>query len=151
MHIYKKLYQKKVSFHDHELPSHRQRMAIMDVFLAACKKIFGCAMLFSLFINILRLTFSIHMLQVYDRVLTSCNVSTLVVIALAAVVALMTLAVLEWIRSRLLIRTGVEFERMLSFPVLDAELRMASALHKRPDQGEIRGVQTLRGRLSNES
>lgn len=123
----------------------------MDGFLAACKKIFGCAMLFSLFINILRLTFSIHMLQVYDRVLTSCNVSTLVVIALAAVVALMTLAVLEWIRSRLLIRTGVEFERMLSFPVLDAELRMASALHKRPDQGEIRGVQTLRGRLSNES
>lgn len=84
------------------------------------------------------------MLQVYDRVLTSCNVSTLVVITLAAVVALATLAVLEWIRSRLLIRAGVEFERMLSFPVLDAELRMASALQKQPDRGESRDVQTLR-------
>lgn len=116
----------------------------MDAFLATCKKIFGYAMLFSMFINILQLTFSIYMLQVYDRVLTSCNVSTLVVITLAAVVALATLAVLEWIRSRLLIRAGVEFERILSFPVLDAELRMASALQKQPDRGEIRDVQTLR-------
>lgn len=59
----------------------------MDAFLATCKKIFGYAMLFSMFINILQLTFSIYMLQVYDRVLTSYNVSTLVVITLAAVVA----------------------------------------------------------------
>lgn len=116
----------------------------MDAFLATCKKIFGYAMLFSLFINILQLTFSIYMLQVYDRVLTSYNVSTLVVITLAAIVALSALAVLEWIRSRLLIRAGVEFERMLSFPVLDAELRTASALQKQPERGEIRDVQTLR-------
>ncbi len=73
-------------------------------------------MLFSMCINILQLTFSIYMLQVYDRVLTSYNVSTLVVITIAAVVALATLAVLEWIRSRLLIRVGVEFEKKKSGP-----------------------------------
>ncbi len=88
----------------------------MDEFLAACKKVFWYAMLFSMCINILQLTFSIYMLQVYDRVLTSYNVSTLVVITIAAVVALATLAVLEWIRSRLLIRVGVEFEKKKSGP-----------------------------------
>ncbi len=121
----------------------------MDNFIAACKRVFGYAVIFSMFINILQLTFSIYMLQVYDRVLTSYNISTLVVITIAAVVALITLAVLEWIRSRLLIRAGVEFERQLSFPVLDAELRMASALKKQPERGEIRDVQVLRSFLGS--
>ncbi|MDM8215672.1 type I secretion system permease/ATPase [Desulfovibrio piger] len=121
----------------------------MDAFLAACKKVFCYAMLFSMCINILQLTFSIYMLQVYDRVLTSYNISTLVVITIAAVIALTTLAVLEWIRSRLLIRVGVEFEKTLSFPVLDAELRMAAALQKPSEQGEIRDVQTLRSFLGS--
>ena len=61
-------------------------------------------MLFSMFINVLQLTFSIYMLQVYDKVLTSYNISTLFVITFAAVISLMSLAVLEWVRSRLLIR-----------------------------------------------
>ena len=121
----------------------------MDEFLAVCRKVFCYAMIFSMFINILQLTFSIYMLQVYDRVLTSYNISTLIVITIAAVVALITLAVLEWIRSRLLIRAGVEFEKKLSFSILDAELRMASALQKQPDKGEIRDVQVLRSFLGS--
>ncbi len=121
----------------------------MNEFLAICKRYFGYAMLFSMFVNILQLTFSIYMLQVYDRVLTSYNFSTLVVITIAAVVALMTLASLEWIRSRLLIKIGVEFEKQLSFPVLARELRSASALQKAPDKGEIRDVQTLRSFLGS--
>ena len=119
----------------------------MSDFLAICKKVCLYAMLFSMFINILQLTFSLYMLQVYDRVLTSYNTSTLAVITLAAVVALAALAILEWIRSRLLIRIGVEFERKLAFPILDTALRMASALHKQPEQGDIRDVQVLRGFL----
>ena len=61
----------------------------------------------------------------------------------------MTLASLEWIRSRLLIKIGVEFEKQLSFPVLARELRSASALQKAPDKGEIRDVQTLRSFLGS--
>lgn len=121
----------------------------MSEFLAICKRHFGYAMLFSMFVNILQLTFSIYMLQVYDRVLTSYNFSTLVVITFAAIVSLMTLAALEWIRSRLLIKIGVEFEKRLSFPILERELRTASSLQKSPDRGEIRDVQTLRGFLGS--
>lgn len=89
------------------------------------------------------------MLQVYDRVLTSYNVSTLFVITFAAIVSLITLAVLEWVRSRLLIRTGVEFERKLSASILSIELRAASNLQKYPDRGEIRDVQNLRSFLGS--
>ena len=70
-----------------------------------------------MFVNVLQLTFSIYMLQVYDKVLTSYNLSTLAVITIAAVIALVVLALLEWIRSRLLVRAGIEFDRMLSLPV----------------------------------
>ena len=80
-----------------------------------------------MFVNILQLTFSIYMLQVYDKVLTSYNLSTLAVITLAAVICLVVLALLEWIRSRLLVRAGIAFDnrgtgldstRALAVPVL---------------------------------
>ena len=47
---------------------------------------------FSLFVNLLQLTFPIYMLQVYDKVLTSFSMSTLGVITVAAVLALAVLA-----------------------------------------------------------
>lgn len=121
----------------------------MNEFFALCRKYFGYSMLFSMFINVLQLTFSIYMLQVYDKVLTSYNISTLFVITFAAVISLMSLAVLEWVRSRLLIRAGVEFEKKLSAPILKIELRAASDLQKPSDKGEIRDVQTLRSFLGS--
>lgn len=70
----------------------------MQEFLRSCRYFFGYAF-FSMFVNVLQLTFSIYMLQVYDKVLTSYNLSTLAVITIAAVIALVVLALLEWIRS----------------------------------------------------
>ena len=102
-----------------------------------------------MFVNVLQLTFSIYMLQVYDKVLTSYNLSTLAVITIAAVVALVVLAMLEWIRSRLLVRAGIEFDRMLSLPVLNENLKNATvpAGGAAPKQGNLRDVQMLRNFL----
>lgn len=98
----------------------------MQEFLRSCRYFFGYAFFFSMFVNVLQLTFSIYMLQVYDKVLTSYNLSTLAVITIAAVIALVVLALLEWIRSRLLVRAGIEFDRMLSLPVLNENLKSAT-------------------------
>lgn len=98
----------------------------MQEFLRSCRYFFGYAFFFSMFVNVLQLTFSIYMLQVYDKVLTSYNLSTLAVITIAAVIALIVLALLEWIRSRLLVRAGIEFDRMLSLPVLNENLKSAT-------------------------
>lgn len=120
----------------------------MQEFLRSCRYFFGYAFFFSMFINILQLTFSIYMLQVYDKVLTSYNLSTLAVITLAAVICLVVLALLEWIRSRLLVRAGIAFDNMLSATVLGMNLRHAAAAPGgAASQGNLRDVQQLRNFL----
>ena len=121
----------------------------MQNFLRSCRYFFGYAFFFSMFVNILQLTFSIYMLQVYDKVLTSYNLSTLTVITIAAVIALVVMALLEWIRSRLLVRAGIEFDHMLSRDVLKLNLQNAGAPSgKAPEQsGNLRDVQSLRNFL----
>ena len=102
-----------------------------------------------MFVNVLQLTFSIYMLQVYDKVLTSFNLSTLVVITVAAVIALAVLALLSWIRSRLLVRAGIEFDHMLSHDVLERNLQHAGkpADPGQLNEGSLRDVQILRNFL----
>lgn len=119
----------------------------MHEFLASCRFYFSYAFFFSMFVNILQLTFPIYMLQVYDKVLTSYNMSTLVVITIAATLCLVVLALLEWLRSRLLVRSGIEFDRVLSGPVLRESLKSASAPERSAKQATIRDVQMLRSFL----
>jgi len=52
------------------------------------------ASLFSLGINLLYLTPTIYMLQVYNRVMNSGHIPTLIMISLAALLGMLTLAVL---------------------------------------------------------
>lgn len=56
----------------------------------------------------------LYMLQVYDRVLTSRNEMTLVMLTLLAVGALAVFGVLELIRSRVLVRAGQRLDNLLS-------------------------------------
>jgi len=99
---------------------------------------------FSLFINILVLTFPIYMLQIYDRVLSSYSMPTLYVISLAAVVALVVMAVLEFVRSRLLVYCGVAIDQALGHEVLDEVVKQAAAVEQVQDQATLRDVNLLR-------
>lgn len=69
---------------------------------------------FSFFVNLLALTSSLYMMQVYDRVLASRSLPTLVFLTLFAAGCLATLAMLEVVRSRLLVRMGARFDAQLS-------------------------------------
>ncbi len=99
---------------------------------------------FSMFINILQLTFPIYMLQIYDRVLSSNSMPTLYAITLAAVAAMIVMSVLEFIRSRLLVRCGVAIDQALSHDVLDELLKRAALAGSQPDQASLRDVNLLR-------
>jgi ATP-binding cassette subfamily C protein/ATP-binding cassette subfamily C protein EexD len=65
-------------------------------------------------INLLVLTTSIYMLQVYDRVLTGRSLYTLAFLTLIAFVALAAMGLLELVRSRILVRVGTWIDRTLS-------------------------------------
>ena len=63
-------------------------------------------MLFSAVLNVLMLTSSVYMLQVYDRVLTSGSIETLLYLTIIAAAALLLLSLLDTLRSRMLDRVS---------------------------------------------
>jgi ATP-binding cassette subfamily C protein RsaD len=102
----------------------------LNTALAAVRPAVVIAVIFSLFINILALVSPLYMLQIYDRVLSSRNTNTLIVLSLIVVFLLMVYAALEWCRTQILVRGGVRFDRELQKPlfgsVLTASLRGAN-------------------------
>lgn len=76
--------------------------------------------LFSMVANLLMLTPTIYMLQVYDRVLSSQSELTLLAVSLIALFLFGTLAVSEWTRSRVLVRAGMRFDAQLGTRVFNS-------------------------------
>ena len=75
---------------------------------------------FSMLANVLMLTPTLYMLQVYDRVLASQSELTLLMMSLLTLVLFGIMAFAEWMRSRLLVGTGVRLDEQLSTQVFNA-------------------------------
>lgn len=88
--------------------------------LFSFRKAFYTAGLFSMFINMLALVPAIYMLQVYDRVLQSRNITTLVMLTVIMLVFYVMLGMLELARSKLLIRVGAQLDMKLNDRVFAA-------------------------------
>ena len=69
---------------------------------------------FSAFINLLMLTGPLYMLQVYDRVLISKSMSTLVVLSILMVCLYLVMGLLDMVRSRILVRIGNQLQADLN-------------------------------------
>lgn len=72
---------------------------------------------------------AIYMLQVYDRVVQSGSVMTLVFLSVALVIALYTLSSLEAVRARTLARAGDRIEKRLAPILLSAGFANSLAAH----------------------
>ena len=75
--------------------------------LWAFRREFFTVGIFSMVANLLMLTPTLYMLQVYDRVLASGSELTLLAVSLVTLFFFFFLSFSEWSRSRLLVRTGV--------------------------------------------
>lgn len=78
------------------------------------KREFLTVAVFSMVVNLLMLTPTLYMLQVFDRVLLSQSEMTLLVVSLLTVFLFAMMAFAEWARSILLVRTGVKLDQALS-------------------------------------
>lgn len=87
------------------------------------KAIILATVIFSFFSNLLMFVGPLYMLQVYDRVLASRNEFTLLMITGIAVALLVTYGILEFIRSKMLVRAGLEFDDMLANPAFNRVVR----------------------------
>ncbi|WP_411903263.1 type I secretion system permease/ATPase [Methylorubrum thiocyanatum] len=117
--------------------------------LGKCKTAFVGVAVISGLVNILYLTGSFFMLEVYDRVIPSRSVPTLIGLAALALALYAFQGVLETIRGRILARIGAALDEALSGRVFDLVVR---APLKGANQGDgllpLRDLDQIRAFLS---
>ena len=107
--------------------------------LNACRSAFVGVGVMSCVINILYLTGSFFMLEIYDRVLPSRSIPTLVGLIVLAGGLYVVQGILDLIRGRILVRIGSTLDEMLSRRVYDIVVRMPLLIGNRSE-----GLQPLR-------
>ncbi len=75
---------------------------------------------FSMFINLLLLVSPLYMLQLYDRVLSSRSIGTLISLTIIAGILLAVYGMLEMVRTRVLVRAGILFDEKVAQPTFNA-------------------------------
>ena len=112
-----------------------QRMLLWAVFL------------FSVFVNLLMMTGPIYMLQVYDRVLGSRSVATLIALTGLIAFLFLTMGLLDHARGRVMARIGARIQERLDRRVFGAALRRMSVMPQDPAalaaQRDLEAVQRL--------
>ena len=106
--------------------------------LRQCKRLIWTAAIFSGGVNLLFLTSPLYLTEVYNRVIPSGSVPTLVSLSVGLVLALATMAVFDTVRARILIRAAARLDRILAHRVFAAIIDLA------PRDGGARNAQMLR-------
>ncbi|MDB5474261.1 MAG: Type secretion system ATPase PrtD [Devosia sp.] len=122
-------------------------MSQPDVFsraLGIYKKIVLSTLIFSAAINILLFVGPLYMLQVYDRVLQSRNETTLLMLTVIAMSMLVIHGLMEFLRSRVLVRTGFQFDEALSGPLFHRVLKASLVSPGGNSQAALADVGRLR-------
>ncbi|MGE0734018.1 MAG: type I secretion system permease/ATPase [Alphaproteobacteria bacterium] len=117
--------------------------------LSACRAGFVVAALFSLGINLLLLTLPFYMWQIFDRVLVSHSVETLLYLSLIAAVAILAGSLLECARSHIMARLSLWLERRLGAPILAESVVRGFRAGQTPSVQPLRDLSTFRGFLGS--
>ena len=111
-----------------------ERSELAEV-LASFRREFLWVGFFSMVANVLMLTPTLYMLQVFDRVLASQSELTLLFLSLIVFVFFCTMAFADWIRSRILVRAGVRLDQKLNLRIFNASFESyLKLIHKNPTQ-----------------
>ena len=94
--------------------------------LRGTRGLIWCVALFGVAVNLLLLTGPLYMLQVYDRVLSSRSVETLLVLSVLVLFLFSVMAVLDFVRARLMARIAARLQVRLRARVFEAGLRHAA-------------------------
>ena len=117
--------------------------------LAACRGAFYGTALISGMSNILMLTGALFMLEIYDRVLPSRSLPTLVGLLVLAATLFTALGILDAIRGRILVRIGGALDETLSGRVYDTLMRLPLKVGLRGDGTQpLRDLDAVRSYLS---
>src|SRR5271163_108088 len=114
--------------------------------LRACHRAFVAIAVFSGVSNLLMLTGALFMLEVYDRVLPSRSMATLIALLILAAGLYAAQGVIDMIRSRILVRIGNSLDEAMSLRVYDTIVRLPLKTGGKGDGVQpIRDLDTVRG------
>ncbi|MEJ2229442.1 MAG: type I secretion system permease/ATPase, partial [Alphaproteobacteria bacterium] len=106
-------------------------------------------------INLLALTGSLYMLQVYDRVIPSRNMPTLIALTILMVGLYAAFGAFDLLRTRIMMRIGFRFDRLMRRAVFAATLKLplrlrhsSSAAQPQRDLEQIRGFMASSGPIA---
>jgi ATP-binding cassette subfamily C protein len=117
--------------------------------LRECRRAFGSVALVSGVVNLLMLAGPLYMLQIYDRVLSSRSVPTLVALSLFLVGAYAFQGALDLIRSRVVVRSATLLDQRLAMAVHGAVIRLAVTLrHLGEGPQPVRDLDQIRAFLT---
>ncbi|EMB7756317.1 TPA: type I secretion system permease/ATPase [Serratia marcescens] len=117
------------------------RNEIADV-IRTRTKVFWTVGIFTAFINLLMLVPSVYMLQVYDRVLPSRNEITLLMLTLIMLGMFGMMALLEYVRSMVVIRIGSQLDMRLNNRIYTAAYE-SNLKNGSSDAGQMLGDLTM--------
>lgn len=121
---------------------------IMAKALSSCRRHFLSSLVFSALLNLLYIAPVLYMLQVYDRVVSDHGTGTLFFLTVIILLALITLSLLEFIRSRLLIRASLRLDRQLAGILLETTLARRGSTSETMNKQVLREFDTLRQALT---
>lgn len=116
--------------------------------LRACRRHFLAVAAFSALLNLLFLVPMLYMLQIYDRVIPTRGNVTLFFLTLVLLFGLATLALLDFVRSRLLVRASIRLDRQLAGVILDTSLARRDRTFDAVARQSMREFDTLRQALT---
>ena len=119
----------------------------LSLALAGCRRVWVGVGVFSACLNLLMLAVPLYMMQVYDRVLTTGSVDTLLALTAMVAGALLVFGVLEAIRVRVLARAGAWLDRELGSAVLAGAVAAALRAGGGVSAQGLRDLATVRGYL----
>lgn len=112
--------------------------------LLACKVMLKYVLFFGCMINILLLATPLYSMQVLDRVLSSGNLNTLLMLSLVIVLALVLLGFLQGARAFAMNRMGNWFEKKLSETVFTSSVNASLLSKGNANSQQMRDLQTIK-------
>ena len=128
----------------------KQAHPVVAAALKDCRRAFWSVALFSGAVNLLMLAGPLYMLQLYDRVLASRSVPTLVALSLALVVAYAFQAVLDVIRTRIVARTASFLDEHLATTIHLAVVRLSALGRPGESNQPVRDLDQIRSFLASQ-
>lgn len=120
----------------------------MKSYLYALRQHIGAVIMFSVVINVLVMASPLYMLQLYDRVLSSRSVETLISLTAITTFLLITMAALDLLRAKLLVRAGTVLHQRIATRLFDTVIKRTSSHPQEPTREAQKDLYDLRQFIS---